>query len=380
MLLLTGYHLIAYIKCLQDALGTDVVHFNTYIISILVIFYLQVNNNFPKLKDLSPSQIRSINIPPKIDGNALKQAVVDFFNFYGKKYEVSNDLISLKIGRFQKRKLDIQQKLNPEQKRFFEHMPYLLYCIPRLYLFRYKPILKHFSLRDGISANPGNWDNCTMFIEDISSPGVNVAAEIPQKEAHNFKKLCQVMTTFSHGNIIEEYISRLLPLQSTGKNDGSNLNVNSLTAMKIVSSISNETLTISLESLKTAIKVIEKEMKDSSPKPSISKQCENVINSMGANSTAVLSNITKLGDLIKTDKVSKAIAAEMINFVSRTETRIQNEAGILKLLATYLKGMDSKLKCMTFGSSTYGFGGSKTNLNILVNASKLKTFCRSIFE
>lgn len=92
------------------------------------------------------------------------------------------------------------------------------------------------------------------------------------------------------------------------------------------------------------------------------------------NRTAVHPNLLKLENVIKTDDVSveNAIVAEMIDFVSRTDRRVQNEAIILKTLAQHLKGIYSALKFVPFGSSTYGFGGSKTNLNILVNAGNHK--------
>lgn len=115
--------MIAYIRSLQvlnefsGQNGTDIFNFK-YIVSILVIFFLQVNHNFLKLKDLPSSQTQNINIPPKIDKELLQQTIVDFFNFYGKKYEIAKDLISLNIGRFQKRKLDVTQTIfTPEQKR-----------------------------------------------------------------------------------------------------------------------------------------------------------------------------------------------------------------------------------------------------------------------
>lgn len=82
------------------------------------------------------------------------------------------------------------------------------------------------------------------------------------------------------------------------------------------------------------------------------------------------SNSVRLDDLIKTDNLSKIMVKEMIDFASRTNSRIRNEKDIAKILELYLKETDTTLKFVPFGSSTYGFGGSKTNFNILVNASK----------
>lgn len=122
---MAGYHLIAYIKGVQSALnkslaqsGTDLFHFNTYLISLLVIFFLQVNRNFPTVKSLPSSHNQSINVSPKIDKKFFEKIVVEFLNFYGKKYEIAKDLMSLNIGRLQKRKADVlQTKHTPEQKR-----------------------------------------------------------------------------------------------------------------------------------------------------------------------------------------------------------------------------------------------------------------------
>lgn len=85
-----------------------------------------------------------------------------------------------------------------------------------------------------------------------------------------------------------------------------------------------------------------------------------------ANSTAVV----QLEDVIQIDKVLHLMTAEMIDFASRTQIRVQNEAEIMNKIVPYLKVVDNTLKTMKFGSTRYGFGGSKTNLNVLVNAGK----------
>lgn len=296
-------------------------------------------------------------------------------------------------------------------------------------------------MRDAIETNPGNWENCTMFIEDIKSPTINVAAEIPEKEAHYFKKFCQILTTFSHKKIIDEYMSKLSSQQAASTANGSDLSVNKFTSMETPSSKSNDTSIISLESLKAAIANAQKEIRDKNPKPSTSKSCENVVkptremypfssgtdgslqpgkkfnssilnlnsvtsvnasgsstiyspafsspklntnsvNSSGirktvqANSQETITTITvrsnpvKLEDVVKVDEVSKTIVKEMIDLISRTNRRIQNESSIIKLLTSSLQKLDSTLNFIPFGSSTYGFGSSKTDFNILVNAGK----------
>lgn len=69
-------------------------------------------------------------------------------------------------------------------------------------------------------------------------------------------------------------------------------------------------------------------------------------------------------------KLDKAIVAKMIDFVTRTETRIHNESQILKTLIGYLNAINYKVQLVPFGSSTYGYGGSSTNFNILANAGQ----------
>lgn len=122
---LIGYHLIAYIRAWQNALNATAVQngflfafrFNSYIISVLVIFYLQLDYNFPKLADVPSSQLKSLDHVPPVDGAAFKQAVCKFFEFYGRKYEKCK-LISLTIGRWQNVQANRQVIFTTEQKLF----------------------------------------------------------------------------------------------------------------------------------------------------------------------------------------------------------------------------------------------------------------------
>lgn len=56
------------------------------------------------------------------------------------------------------------------------------------------------SLRDGIKSNPKNWNNCTMFVQDVVMPGLNIAAEIPEEEAMNFKIMCKMFAKYKPTN------------------------------------------------------------------------------------------------------------------------------------------------------------------------------------
>lgn len=77
----------------------------------------------------------------------------------------------------------------------------------------------------------------------------------------------------------------------------------------------------------------------------------------------------KLVDVIDVNQFPRTIITTAI---SRTHHRITHENQIIKLLTNYLKKFDYSLRMMPFGSSTYGFGGSNTNFNVLINARKQK--------
>lgn len=89
--------------------GLHAFQFSTYIISILVIFFLQLNHTFPKLADLPSYEVNSIDFIPKIDKEKLKKLTCLFFEFYGKYYEINCKVISVDVGRWQNRELDNNQ-------------------------------------------------------------------------------------------------------------------------------------------------------------------------------------------------------------------------------------------------------------------------------
>lgn len=125
---LSGRQLIAYVRAWQNVVNSLAVQngdiafqFNTYIIAVLVIFFLQVNYDLPPVADVSslvPSdkeRTKSVYEEQKDFGRIL----FEFFYFYGSRYEINNHLISARIGRWQEQRLTGQQKnFTPEQKRF----------------------------------------------------------------------------------------------------------------------------------------------------------------------------------------------------------------------------------------------------------------------
>lgn len=71
------------------------------------------------------------------------------------------------------------------------------------------------------------------------------------------------------------------------------------------------------------------------------------------------------------EQIFQSISDGRIALTTRTANRIANENEIFALLTRHLKEFNSQLEVMTFGSTTYGFGGLNTNLNILVNTGRL---------
>lgn len=123
--MISGYHLIAFVRSWQNVLnenatdkGKVAFQFNTYIISVLVIFFLQMNHNFPQIKAVPSSKIKSVTAVPNINKDVLKKAVGGFFDFFSKRYDINNHLISTNVARWQERWLQPQQSnFTFEQKR-----------------------------------------------------------------------------------------------------------------------------------------------------------------------------------------------------------------------------------------------------------------------
>lgn len=100
------------------------VQFNTYVIAVLVIFFLQMNYGLPASSGIlvtSEEKTTADKINTKSSAEQTKdlnKMLADFFHFYGGRYEINNHLISTWIGRWQEQRLTGQQKhFTPEQKR-----------------------------------------------------------------------------------------------------------------------------------------------------------------------------------------------------------------------------------------------------------------------
>lgn len=103
--------------------GTVAFQFNTYIISVLVIFFMQVNYEVPIVQEINSIRsnaeaMKKVESSLKKDLNIFDKMLADFFWFYGQRYQIWNHVISLSIGRWQERRIQDQQKhFLPNQKR-----------------------------------------------------------------------------------------------------------------------------------------------------------------------------------------------------------------------------------------------------------------------
>lgn len=92
-------------------------------ISILVIFFMQVNFSLPTIQEMASMRpnaeaIKKANASLQKDLENVDKLLVDFFWFYGNRYQIWNHVISLNIGRWQERRIQDQQKFFlPNQKR-----------------------------------------------------------------------------------------------------------------------------------------------------------------------------------------------------------------------------------------------------------------------
>lgn len=77
-----------------NRVGIAQFEFNTYVISVLVIFFLQVNHKFPTID-------QSLSVRSMIAD--FKPVLRQFFSFYGNQYEMWHHVINVHVGKWQKR-------------------------------------------------------------------------------------------------------------------------------------------------------------------------------------------------------------------------------------------------------------------------------------
>lgn len=167
-----------------------------------------------------------------------------------------------------------------------------------------------FRFRQQTNVNPANWENCSMFIQDLNNHSVNVTAEISDIEVATFQKFCL-------------HYHKIL-----GKQQNANpASVTRSPALRTSSAIGQE------------------------------KVHQNTKSSPETNTGF--------------DSMETRISEEAADLLVRTQDRIKWEEKILRLIDSLLSTFDTNLKLVPFGSSSYGFGGANTNFNILINASML---------
>lgn len=212
-----------------------------------------------------------------------------------------------------------------------------------------------------MKSNPRNWENCTMFVQDIKSPGVNITAELTEEEVDSFKQICKMFIPFSlHDKNIDEYLSQMSKMPSPSKIDSA-LTMNVEPPKETFVSESSKPSVHSFQNLSDTIADIDQNS-NIIPRNKLST------GNIGTPSSSTPSKMsTSLINLINIDEVSVSIKTTAIDFIFRTMERISHEFDIVGLLQRHLKAFDSKLEMMPFGSATYGFGGRSTDFNILVN-------------
>ncbi|XP_031625839.1 uncharacterized protein LOC116342388 [Contarinia nasturtii] len=332
--------LIAYVRAWQNVVnrlaiqhGEAVFQFNTYIIAVLVIFFMQVHYDLPTVSEISTlaasgkitSTPKSILEEQKIFGKIL----FEFFHFYGARYEVNNHLVSARIGRWQEQRLTQQQKyFTPEQKR----------------------------LRDGMTSNSANWQKCTMFVQDLISPELNITAEISKEKAYNFQEMCQMFSTTQRSSLVKRIKKEspqvnYQPLHRT-------ISQNSLPSVKSVPS--NRVKTTKEDKNKASTLMASKKI-------ATKKGCPK-------------NPLATLDEVIKNGKIYEAITNELAISSLRSEEKLRHEGRILGMLKQHFKLFDRTLALIPFGSTTYGFAGSSLNYNILVDTRKSKQIHSNVLE
>lgn len=112
----------AYVRAWQNTLnvilsehGKTAFEFNTYILSVLVIFYLQKKSLLPSLADIRSFKPDSQSSLP-IGSKKFKKQLLDFYLFYGREYQKKNHLISTYITHWLCIKKDPNQNPRSAEK------------------------------------------------------------------------------------------------------------------------------------------------------------------------------------------------------------------------------------------------------------------------
>lgn len=162
-----------------------------------------------------------------------------------------------------------------------------------------------------------------MFIEDITSAGVNIAVDVPEAAALNFLHYCRMFEsdTLSRLRVADEYL---------------------MTVQQAPSS------TVDLTDDDDAPSAKRVALQWDSP----TKQ---------RLTDVIMANI---------EVILREIPRTAVELVSRTALRVTYERDIVTCLERQFGTHFNALQLMPFGSATYGFGGPDTDFNILLNMGR----------
>lgn len=197
-----------------------------------------------------------------------------------------------------------------------------------------------------MTAHPGNWQKCTMFVQDLIIPELNITAEISKEKAYNFQEMCQMFSTSQRPSL-----------------------ANYKRATKVSPSATHQPMrrTISQSSLSSAkMSSRTKTPKEDKSKASASLASKKIATKKGCpkNPTTILEEAMKNG------KIYEAITKELSIVSLRSDERLRHEGRILGMLKQHFKLFDRTLVLIPFGSTIYGFAGPSSNYNILVDTRK----------
>lgn len=189
-----------------------------------------------------------------------------------------------------------------------------------------------------------------MYVQDIKSPGKNIAAEISKEDANNFRMMCKMFSSDINvsDKISVDYLSKLVKFEPICVDPINNSTRSSMSP---------------LHSLEAPVASFEKLTLG---QPS----CSNGSSAVSMCTSPRLSKAKSLEDIIIVDEVSERIKSTTDQILSRSQERISNEQKIINMLLFYFQARHSVNALAPFGSATYGFGGRKTNLNILIVPGK----------
>lgn len=104
--------MIGVVKAIQ--LITNEFKFNSYIISVLVIFFLQMNYGVPTTINLDNNYTKT--------KKELQYLLYGFFQFYADKYQHASHIISARFGRWQQRKWNPAHKIFDDEQKKYSHL------------------------------------------------------------------------------------------------------------------------------------------------------------------------------------------------------------------------------------------------------------------